>query len=158
MKNKEKFPNVNDAKKAFEEEKKDPLLGSFYEIAEIDFEKWLEVENYEDFKAAEKSSDDDKNTLPDGIADMVVGVVLGHALAKKTSDKEREKDKKPDPEKPSFCPFCGSRHLVFRRTMGVPHIICEGCGAYFGVRNPTETTNAEFFERFNRRADKPKED
>ena len=125
MKNKEKYPNTNDALKAFAEHNKHCNCG-------CTFEEWL-----------------DREDTPSGIGKSIAGMILGSLMLGELVDDLRRAAKEeasakhsdPKPEKPSVdkltgveCPICHGKNATVQKII-CPFFECPDCGSYIGITN-----------------------
>ena len=116
MKNREKYPNTEDALKAFEEHNKHGNCGAT-------FEEWL---------------DHDPEEVPVGLKFAAVGLALLSRMAKdteKTAERKPEStgdEKKPDEAGDIECPICHGKNAKIDKFLS-PHFTCPDCGSYIGA-------------------------
>ena len=114
MKNREKYPNTDDALKAFEKHNKVCDCG-------CSFEEWLDKEN---------------PSLPNmAIAGILVSSLFGQTIdAKdKPADKESEKPSNDDILTNVECPICHGKNGEIDNGLFIPSFTCPDCGAYVGI-------------------------
>jgi hypothetical protein len=110
MKNREKYPNIDDALKAFEEHNKVCDCG-------CSFEEWLNKE------APSKLN-------------IVAGVLLSSLFGEikdKPADKESEKPSNDDVLTNVECPICHCKNGKIDNGLFIPSFTCPDCGAYVGI-------------------------
>ena len=113
MKNREKYPNTDDALKAFEKHNKVCDCG-------CSFEEWLDKE------APSKLN-------------IVAGVLLSSLFGEiidakdKPANKESEKPSNDDELTNVECPICHSKNGKIDNDHFIPAFICPDCGAFVGV-------------------------
>lgn len=126
MKNREKYPNTDDALKAFEEHNKVCDCG-------CSFEEWLDKEN---------------PSLPNM---AIAGILLGSLFGEIVGAKDKPADNKPvdkESEKPSNddvltnveCPICHCKNGKIDNGLFIPSFTCPDCGAYVGVSDAKKIT------------------
>ena len=111
MKNREKYPNTDDALKAFEEYNKVCDCG-------CSFEEWLNKEN---------------PSLPNmAIAGILLGSLFGEIIGAKDkpTDKESEKRSNDDVLTNVECPICHSKNGKIDGGMFLPSFTCPDCNAF----------------------------
>ena len=114
MKNREKYPNTEDALKAFEKHNKVCGCG-------CSFEEWLDKE------------------APSVLNMAVAGVLLGSLSGKivgtkdKPADRESEKPSNDDVLTNVECPICHSKNGKIDGGMFLPSFTCPDCKAFVGV-------------------------
>ena len=120
MKNREKYPNIDDALKAFEKHNKVCNCG-------CSFEEWLDKEN--------------PSLLNMGIAGILLGSLFGEIVdgAKgKSADMEDEKRSSDGKITGVECPICHGKHGKFDDGLFIPFFTCPDCGAYVGINEIRE--------------------
>lgn len=149
MKNREKYPNTEDALKAYEAHKKECKC-------DCTFDDWLDAD------------EDAAGKFASRIAGIVAGALVAPLIIKDILKDVENKDPVPsapsnggEPAAPkdegipssSFCPFCGSRELSIGGMM-VASVKCKNCGMI--VTNSKHSFDlVNLVNAFNRRADKP---
>lgn len=119
MKNREKYPNIDDALKAFKEHKKE-------HNCDCTFETWLDV-------------DEDKiNALlgastfgPVGLAAAFLAFGRAKSKAEKTTSAGIEETIKHITN--VECPICHGKNGEIDNGLFIPSFICPDCGAYVGI-------------------------
>jgi len=114
MKNREKYPNTDDALKAFEEHNKVCDCG-------CSFEEWLDKEN--------------PSSLNMAIAGLLLGSLFGEIVGAKDkpADKESEKRSNDDVLTNVECPICHSKNGKINRGRFLPSFTCPDCNAFVGL-------------------------
>ena len=118
MKNRERYPNTDDALKAFEEHNKHCKCGAT-------FEEWLDI---------------DPDEVPVGLKFAAFGLALLSRIAKdEKKDAERKPETSGDEKKPEDagdieCPFCHGKHGRIDLNF-LPSFCCPDCGAIIGKKN-----------------------
>jgi hypothetical protein len=121
MKNREKYPNTDDALKAFKEHNKVCDCG-------CSFEEWLDKE------------------APSGLNMAIAGVLLGSLFGEiigakdKPADKESEKRSNDDELTDVECPICHGKNGIIDNRLFIPSFICPDCGAYVGFNKARAKT------------------
>lgn len=130
MKNREKYPNTDDALKAFEKHNKVCDCG-------CSFEEWLDKEN---------------PSLPNmAIAGILLGSLFGQTIGTKDkpADKENKGPSNDDELTDVECPFCHLKNGIIRSGM-FPDFYCPYCDLIIVKRSivdrPSFTTNISTFK------------
>lgn len=114
MKNREKYPNNDDALKAFEKHNKVCDCG-------CSFEEWLDKEN---------------PSLPNmAIAGILLGSLFGEIIGAKDKPANKENKKPSNDDKPTGveCPICHCKNGEIDNSPFIPSFTCPDCGAFVGV-------------------------
>ena len=114
MKNREKYPHIDEALKAFKEHNEVCDCG-------CSFEEWLEK--------------DDPSPVNAAITGILLGSLLGGIVGSKgkPADKDNEKPSNDDRINDVECPICHGKHGVIDAFL-VPSFKCPDCGAYIGAK------------------------
>lgn len=114
MKNREKYPNTDDALKAFEEHNKVCDCG-------CSFEEWLDRE--------------DSSGLNMAIVGVLLGSLLGEVIGAKDKPADKENKEPSDDDKLTGveCPICHGKNGKIDNDLFIPSFDCPDCGAYISV-------------------------
>ena len=113
MKNREKYPNTDDALKAFEKHNKVCDCG-------CSFEEWLDKED---------------PSLPNmAIAGVLLDLLFGIVGAQdKPANKENKEPSNDDKLADVECPICHGKNGKVKAGVFTPFFICPDCGSFVGV-------------------------
>lgn len=150
MKNREKYPKIDDAVKAYEEHKKECNC-------DCSFTDWLDFD--------EDKGKEFKNELNGSFAASLLGSIgfgllagLGHRRdkdAKPKSDSEKSKPDESNGGEPEGveCPICHGKNAKIDGFLA-PSLACPDCGCFIGVANsllekePKLRSDAKAFKSF----------
>ena len=136
MTHKEKYPNTDDALKAFNEDRLAQLVG-------MPFEVWLKTEAPEHEDAPKGSTGHFLGKVVENLIDNIVTKKCDCPQCRA----KREKRKRIIENLPP-CPFCGKKITDFRTTFA-PVFHCDECGAVVSFHDVEDADEA--VKRFTRR-------